>query len=166
LEIYHSLPDSGFIYRFGVRILLRNQQNPIYMTRRQIRLVRNSWSAAGEEPLMLGVLFYDHLFSHSPEIRTIFRSPVSLNTKRLMQAVGSILQKLDVLEDSIYDITRIADELVPEGVIALHYPAIGAALLWAVEQRLGNAWNRYYLRAWQAMYSELASMVYEVADAA
>lgn len=136
------------------------------MTRRQIKLVRNSWKTAGEEPLMLGILFYDRLFSLSPETRTIFRSPVSQHTTKLMQTVGTLINKLDVLEDSIYEVTHLAETFVPEGVRAMHYSAIGKSLLWAVEQRMGSSWNRSTTRAWQSFYTTLSSIVCEVAQAA
>ncbi|MHA4809748.1 globin domain-containing protein [Flavitalea flava] len=136
------------------------------MTRRQIKLVRNSWQTAGEEPLMLGILFYDRLFSLSPETRAIFRSPVSLQTSKLMETAGRLINKLEVLEESIYEVTHIADTFVPEGLRAMHYSAIGTSLLWAVEKRLGSSWDRQTVRAWQSFYFTLRSMVYEVAQAA
>lgn len=136
------------------------------MTKRQIRLVRNSWKAAGVEPLALSILFYDRLFTLCPEMRGIFRSPVSQHTIKLMRTVGYILDKMEVLEDSIYGITYLADELVPEGVRAMHYPMIGASLVWAVERRIGQDWNRELARAWQSLYNTLTAVVLEVAEAA
>jgi hemoglobin-like flavoprotein len=136
------------------------------MTKRQMRLIRQSWMTAGEEPLALSILFYDRLFSLSPETRGIFRSPVSQHTTKLMRTVGYILDKMEVLEDSIYGITYIADELVPEGVRAMHYSTIGASLLWAVENRMGDSWNREMSRAWKALYHTLTAVVSEAAQAA
>jgi|GEM_PF-3343894 len=129
------------------------------MTRRQIRLVRSSWKTAGEEPLTLGILFYDRLFNLSPETRAVFRTPVSQQTTRLMQTVGTLVNRLELLDQSLPDITRIADDFARQGLKAMDYPSIAAALLWAMEQKLDQAWNKDLAKAWVSFFGCLSILV-------
>jgi nitric oxide dioxygenase len=129
------------------------------MTRRQIRLIRSSWKTAGEEPLTLGILFYDRLFNLSPETRAVFRTPVSQQTVRLMHTVGSLVNRLDLLDESLIDITRIADEYARQGLKAMNYPAIASSLIWAMEKKLDQSWNRELAKAWLSFFGCLSTLV-------
>jgi len=132
-----------------------------YMTAQQIDLIRSSWKSAGEEPLALGISFYDRLFSVCPRTRAVFRSPASLQTARLMKTVGYLINKLDRLDDSLPGITLIAEEYALLGIRALDYPAIATSLLWAMEKKLGACWNEELSEAWVSFYASLSCLVRE-----
>jgi len=131
------------------------------MTRKQISLIRSSWKIAGEQPLALGILFFDHLFSVCPQTRAIFRSPASLQTIRLMQTVGTMINRLDTLDESLFEVTRIAEEYALQGLKAMDYPAVASSLLWALEQRLEESWNGELSNAWISFYGSLSYLVKE-----
>jgi hemoglobin-like flavoprotein len=131
------------------------------MTRKQISLIRSSWKIAGEQPLTLGILFFDHLFSVCPQTRAIFRSPASLQTTRLMKTVGTIINRLDILDESLSEVTQIAEDYALEGLRAMDYPAVASSLLWALEQRLEGSWNGELSNAWISFYGSLSYLVKE-----
>jgi len=129
------------------------------MTPHQIQLIRSSWQLAAEEPLKAAISFYDHLFSLSPQLRGLFRSPMSGQTMKFMKAIGYVVNRLD----NIYEIS----EEFPDtnyfsqayGLKPKHYAEIKDALLWTIEKRLGNLWNEETRNAWLSCYEVLTEFM-------
>jgi hemoglobin-like flavoprotein len=52
------------------------------------------------------------------------------------------------------------------GVQAHHYPAVGEALIWMLEQRLEEQWNPETREAWVLLYQLLADKMIRAANTA
>ncbi|WP_046371555.1 hypothetical protein [Flavihumibacter petaseus] len=64
------------------------------MNQQEIQLVCQSWQQAAEEPLRLAILFFDRLFEEAPELRQVFRTPMSEKTRQLLVFFGFHINRL------------------------------------------------------------------------
>ena len=129
------------------------------MTAQQIQLIRSSWQLTAEEPLKAAISFYDQLFSLSPQLRGLFRSPMSGQTMTIMKAIGYLVNRLE----NIYE---IGDEFPDTnylsqayGLQPKHFAEIKDALLWTIEKSLGNSWNDETREAWLSCYEILTEFM-------
>jgi hemoglobin-like flavoprotein len=77
--------------------------------------------------------------------------------------VVGALDRVDELAPTIADLGR---RQTAYGVTDAHYDSVGAALLWALEQGLGDAWTAEVKAAWAAAYGLLAGVMRDAANAA
>ena len=74
--------------------------------------------------------------------------------------------QVKIVQDSFAKVAPIADQAatmfydrlfeVAPSVKAEHYPVVGSALLWTLEQGLGEAWTAEVAAAWTAAYGTLS----------
>ena len=134
------------------------------MTPRQIDLIRASWSAVEPISDAAARLFYDRLFESDPAIKRLF-------AKTDMQAQrGILMQTLTLLVSSLDDFERVVPVLealgrvhAGYGVRQRHYDTVEAALLWALDRGLGEAFDDETADAWATAYSAVASVMIEAA---
>ena len=134
------------------------------MTPRQIDLIRTSWSAVEPISDAAARLFYDRLFESDPAIKRLF-------AKTDMQAQrGILMQTLTLLVSSLDDFERVVPVLealgrvhAGYGVRQRHYDTVEAALLWALDRGLGEAFDDETADAWATAYSAVASVMIEAA---
>lgn len=134
------------------------------MTPRQIDLIRASWSAVEPISDAAARLFYDRLFESDPAIKRLF-------AKTDMQAQrGILMQTLALLVSSLDDFDRVVPVLealgrvhAGYGVRERHYDTVEAALLWALDRGLGEAFDDETADAWATAYSAVASVMIEAA---
>jgi len=135
------------------------------MTPRQIDLIRTSWSAVEPISDAAARLFYDRLFESDPAIKRLF-------AKTDMQAQrGILMQTLALLVSSLDDFDRVVPVLealgrvhAGYGVRQRHYDTVEAALLWALDRGLGEAFDDETADAWATAYSAVASVMIEAAS--
>lgn len=127
------------------------------MTNQQINHVRSTWAmVAALDAETVGGLFYNRLFEIAPEVRHMFRSPVAEQSKKLLSMIGYVISKLDKLDDIIDEVAKLAQRHVQYGVKAEHYSTVATALLWTLEQGLGEEWTEDVKEAWVLCYTTLA----------
>jgi hemoglobin-like flavoprotein len=126
------------------------------MNKQQIKLVQRSFAAIHAAPAPFAELFYARLFALDPSLRALFKTD-------LAEQQGKLVDMLALIVDALLDVKRLvpllqalAQRHVSYGVVADHYATVGAALIWAFEQRLGPAWTREVAAAWRAAYTLLA----------
>ena len=108
------------------------------------------------DPVVVGQLFYNRLFEIAPSLQPLFKSPVPEQSKKLMAMIGYVINKLDKLDDILYEVAHLAKRHVQYGVKDEHYTYVGRALLWTLEKGLGEHWNEKSKQAWTACYTILA----------
>ena len=137
------------------------------MTPRQIDLIRDNWSAVEPIADTAATLFYDRLFELDPAIRRLFRrTDMAQQRKILMQTLTVVVKSLDKLETIVPAVQALGRRHAGYGVRAEHYESVGLALLWTLQQGLGEAFSDEEREAWAAAYGTLASvMIGAAADA-
>jgi hemoglobin-like flavoprotein len=127
------------------------------MTNEQIKLVKESWGRVVQmDPVVVGQLFYDRLFETAPEVKSLFSTPITGQSKKLLAMISYVIAKLDRLDEISSEIAKLARGHVAYGVKDEHYPLVGNALLWTLKVGLGPHWNEEVKDAWGACYNILA----------
>lgn len=113
-------------------------------------------------------LFYSRLFEIAPETQALFRyvpgSPgMARQGAKLMQTLGLAVASLDGMEQLIPALENLARRHVAYGVEPAHYDLVGAALLWTLEQGLGDGFTDEVREAWAALYGILAGTMLRAA---
>ncbi|RYY89797.1 MAG: hemin receptor [Chitinophagaceae bacterium] len=135
------------------------------MNTRQIELVKESWlSVAAIDPVTVGGLFYNRLFELDPQLRPMFRAPIPEQSKKLLTMLHYVIKKLDTLDEIIDEVRKLAQRHVHYGTKPEHYNVVGSALIWTLEQGLGDAWTDELQEAWIAVYTVLAGAMIEASN--
>lgn len=126
------------------------------MTPQQIQLVRRSWRLVVPIADTAAALFYARLFEIAPAVRPLFKRDLTRQGSMLMATLGGVVASLDRLHEVLPAARNLALRHVAWGVEAEHYDSVGEALLWTLEQGLGNAFTADVRDAWSAAYGALA----------
>jgi hemoglobin-like flavoprotein len=129
-----------------------------------IDLIRSSWS--GVEPIAdtAAGLFYGRLFELDPAIERLFRrTDMAAQRKILMQTLTVVVKSLDKLDQLVPAVQALGRRHAGYGVRESHYATVGEALLWTLEQGLGEAFTPPTRDAWATAYGVLASVMIEAA---
>ncbi len=126
------------------------------MSPETIRLVKTSFAHVIPISVEAARLFYQRLFSISPELRALFTTDMDQQGRKLMLTLATVVHDLDRLERLVLTARDLALRHVQYGVVEAHYPPVGEALLWALEQGLGPRFTPAVRAAWIEAYGLLA----------
>lgn len=128
------------------------------MTNLQIEMVKGSWSSVATlDPILVGDIFYKRLFQLCPEVKPMFRHNLAEQSKKLLHMLSYIINKLNHIDDILHEVKNLARRHVKYGVQQYHYEAVGAALLFTLEQGLDKSWTKDLADAWTTCYTLLSS---------
>lgn len=133
------------------------------MTPEQVRLVKNSWAMVTPMSQQAGELFYGKLFELDPSLEPMFKTERSEQVRKLMASLNMVVMSLDRLESILPNVQELGRRHVDYGVKDEHYDTVGAALLWTLEQGLGDAFTPEVKEAWATAYVSLAGVMKEAA---
>ena len=132
------------------------------MTPTEIGLIRDSWTAVEPIADTAARLFYGRLFELDPAIERLFRrTDMDAQRKNLMQTLTVVVKSLDRLDQILPAVEALGRRHAGYGVREGHYATVGAALLWTLEQGLGDAFTTDVRKAWTTAYGTLASVMIE-----
>ena len=132
------------------------------MTPTEIGLIRDSWIAVEPIADTAARLFYGRLFELDPAIERLFRrTDMDAQRKNLMQTLTVVVKSLDRLDQILPAVEALGRRHAGYGVREGHYATVGAALLWTLEQGLGDAFTTDVRKAWTTAYGTLASVMIE-----
>ena len=135
------------------------------MTPRQIDLIRTSWSAVEPISDAAARLFYDRLFESDPAIKRLFaKTDMQAQRGILMQTLTLLVSSLDDFELVVPVLEALGRVHAGYGVRQRHYDTVEAALLWALDRGLGEAFDDETADAWATAYSAVASVMIEAAS--
>jgi hemoglobin-like flavoprotein len=135
------------------------------MTPRQIELIRASWSAVEPVAYRAATLFYYQLFELDPTLERLFRkADMAKQRKVLMQTLAGVVKNLDRIDTIVPAVEALGRRHAGYGVRAEHYETVGVALLWTLEQGLGEAFDEETREAWATAYGTLASVMIGAAE--
>jgi hemoglobin-like flavoprotein len=134
------------------------------MTPTQVGLIRESWAAVEPIADAAAGLFYGRLFELDPALERLFRkTDMDRQRKVLMQTLTVVVKTLDRIEQLLPAVEALGRRHAGYGVRDSHYATVGAALLWTLEQGLGEAFTPAVREAWTEAYGTLASVMIEAA---
>jgi len=134
------------------------------MPPRQIDLIRTSWSAVEPISDAAARLFYDRLFESDPAIKRLFaKTDMQAQRGILMQTLALLVSSLDDFELVVPVLEALGRVHAGYGVRQRHYDTVEAALLWALDRGLGEAFDDETADAWATAYSAVASVMIDAA---
>lgn len=134
------------------------------MTDRQILLVKHSWRSVMVQPEEAGELFYTKLFELDPSLRSMFKNDRDFQSNKLVSMLTLIITKIQTIEDIMPEIQALSQRHVGYGTKAEHYPMVGQALLWMMENSAGNHWTEEARQAWEILYTMLSNAMISAAS--
>lgn len=136
------------------------------MTPNEVGLIKASWAAVEPIADTAAELFYGRLFELDPALQRLFRrTDMAAQRKVLMQTLAVVVKSLDRLDQIVPAVQALGRRHAGYGVRAAHYDTVGAALLWTLEQGLGDGFSPEVRDAWTEAYGTLASVMIEAANA-
>lgn len=126
------------------------------MTPAQIEEVKRSFALVVPISDQAGMLFYGRLFELDPALRGLFKSDIETQSKKLMQMIAVAVNGLDRLDTIVPAVQALGTRHADYGVTDAHYDTVAAALLWTLEQGLGDAFTPAAREAWTEAYLLLA----------
>jgi len=133
------------------------------MNSQQIQAVQRSFRLLEPVAEQAMLKFYDRLFEVDPELRHLFRASRDEQAKKLAQTLTVVVKSLDRPEQILGAVQDLGRRHVGYGVKDSHYETVGAALLWTLEQGLGNAFTSEVRDGWATAYGLLASVMQDAA---
>jgi hemoglobin-like flavoprotein len=129
------------------------------MTPDQKRLVQESFAKVLPIKQLAATMFYEQLFTLDPSLRPMFRGDMMRQRAMLMAVLTTAVNGLDKLHEIVPMVEALGRRHVAYGVRDPHYATVGAALLWTLEQGLGEAFTPEVRDAWAACYGLLAGVM-------
>jgi hemoglobin-like flavoprotein len=129
----------------------------------QKTMVKTTWASVVPIADKAAELFYGKLFEMDPSVKPLFKGDISEQGKKLMKTIGLAVNSLDNLEQLVPVVQQLGKRHVGYGVKPHHYTTVGGALLWTLEQGLGNAFTPPVKEAWTVTYQTLASVMMDAA---
>ncbi len=135
------------------------------MTPDQITLVQETFKQVIPIKETAAELFYQRLFEIDPELRPLFKGDMEEQGKKLMSALGTVVSGLTNLDRIVPTIQELGVRHLDYGVQDYHYTTVAHALIWTLEQGLGDAFTDDVRDAWIAAYTLLSETMIEAAHA-
>ena len=135
------------------------------MNANQVQLVQASFEHVKPIVGVAADLFYTRLFELDPALRQMFTGDLSDQKKKLMTTLAFVVAGLNQPDKILAAVRHLGERHVGYGVRAEHYQTVGAALLWTLEQGLGEHFTPEVAEAWAAAYTLLATTMQEAAEA-
>jgi hemoglobin-like flavoprotein len=133
------------------RVAIRTRGSKKIVDATQQELVRTSFAKLAVMPEVAGALFYERLFATNPSFRLLFKNDMRIQGVKLMAMLAMVVYNLpepDLVSPGIRD---PAIRHVEYGVNLADYDALREALLWTLEQALGEDLTPAILRrGWSA----------------
>ena len=126
------------------------------MDKSDIALIQSSFEAVKPISEQAGALFYGRLFEIAPEVKPLFEGDMQEQGRKLMATLAYVVNGLADLAQVLPAVSALAKRHVDYGVKPDQYAPVGAALLWTLEQGLGDAFTPQVRDAWTKAYTFLA----------
>lgn len=129
------------------------------MTPEQKELVQSTWVPVQEISDTAASLFYNKLFELDPSLRPLFKGDITEQGRKLMTMIGAAVKGLDNLGELTPVVKGLGKRHVNYNVKDEHYETVGAALLWTLDQGLGEKFTAEVKEAWTIVYTTLADLM-------
>jgi hemoglobin-like flavoprotein len=126
------------------------------MNAQQIALVQKTFERIEPIAQETGDLFYNRLFEIDPGVKPLFKGDIKKQALMLMTVIGLAVRGLDRPESIADSVKALGQRHHGYGVRVPDYNTFGAALIWALQQSMGDAFTPDVRDAWVEAYSVLS----------
>lgn len=129
------------------------------MTPEHVALVQESFKRVVPIAGTAADLFYDRLFAIAPDVRPLFPDDLTDQKKKLIGMLATAVTNLHQVDTILPAVEALGRRHVDYGVTSVHYEPVGTALLWTLEQGLGEGFTPPVKAAWTEAYTTLAGVM-------
>lgn len=129
----------------------------------QIALVQGTWRRILPIENEVARLFYTRLFELDPSLSSLFPSDLREQGRKLTAMISMAVEGLTRLESIVPAVRELGRRHAGYGVEEIDYDKVEDALLWTLEQGLGDSFTPEVHHAWTAVYGLLATTMKEAA---
>ena len=133
---------------------------------RSVELVQRTWSQVMPISDAAAGLFYDRLFEMEPSLRSLFKSDMGQQKKKLMQTLSIAVDGLNNPQRLIPVLEQLGIRHAGYMVQEHHYGLVGEALLWTLREGLGESFTPEVETAWREVYGVVAGVMKKAAASA
>ncbi|MFG2086530.1 MULTISPECIES: globin domain-containing protein [unclassified Spirillospora] len=126
--------------------------------------LKDSFDHVAGQGDQVALFFYSDLFVRNPHLRDMFPIGMSGQRDKLLRALGHIVSRVDDLPALVPFLQQLGRDHRRFGIVAEHYPHVGASLLATVRHFCGPSWSDDVEGDWNAAYSLVAKVMLEAAD--
>ena len=129
------------------------------LTEQELALVQGSFQKVMRMVVKVTQLFYARLFEIDPSTKPLF-AHVNMPNQGLilMKTLSTAVSSLDNMAILVPLLEDLGKQHITYGVIESQYASVGEALLWTLEQGLGDEFTPEVKAAWAKAYSILAEV--------
>jgi nitric oxide dioxygenase len=131
------------------------------ITNEQIALVQSSYDTLRPSSAVVGRLLYERIFTLAPGTRELFDEDITPQARRLMSAVTLAVDGLERLDELAPYLVKLGARHHGYGVTVDHFAVVAEALMWTLEQGLGEAFTPDVAAAWLAAWDVVAGAMME-----
>ena len=129
------------------------------MTPNRVTMVQESFKKVVPIAGTAADLFYGRLFEIAPEVRSLFPDDLTDQKKKLIAMLATAVTNLHQVDKILPAVEDLGRRHVGYGVTAAMYEPVGAALLWTLEQGLGDDFTPPLKEAWTETYVTVAGVM-------
>ena len=129
------------------------------MTPQQIALIRRQFGLVAERKDDFAAAFYDALFYVDPTLRPLFPADMRPQRRQFVAALAHAILALDDLDAVIEDVRALGLRHVGYGAEPDHDNVVGEALLSALSETLGEAFDGSAEAAWALAYGTMTDVM-------
>jgi hemoglobin-like flavoprotein len=142
-----------------MKILIASTPATGHLNPHQIDLVQSSFAKVVPIADAAAKLFYARLFEIAPSVKPLFHGDMAKQGRKLTATLGVVVNGLKNLEAIVPAAQALAVKHVAYGVKAADYAPVGEALLWTLQQGLGEAYTAEVASAWTIAYRTLSGVM-------
>lgn len=130
------------------------------LTPERIVLVRQTFEALAPISSLAGALFYERMFALYPGLRDMFHGDPDTQQRMFMQALGAAVRGLSDLPALRARLEDLGHRHERYGVCDAHYDTMLEALLWTLQQTLGEElFDAEASLAWTIAFRQMADIM-------
>ena len=133
------------------------------LSARDVALVQTSFALVLPIADDAAALFYSRLFDLDPSLRALFRNDMKAQGRALMGMIRVAVAGLTKLDQIVPAVQTLGRRHAGYGVRDEHYATVASALLWTLDQGLGDAFTPETREAWVKVYTLLAETMQQAA---
>lgn len=133
------------------------------MNERQIAMIQDSFAKVMPIQEAAGRIFYDRLFAIAPATRALFKGDIEVQGRKLIAMLAVLVADLHDLDRILPAAERLAIDHAGYGVEPPDYESVGNALIYTLEQGLGDAFTMDLREAWVTAYAVLSTAMISAA---
>lgn len=126
------------------------------MTGNQMELVRSSFTEAVDRRDDFATFFYACLFDISPEMRPLFGGDMETQAQRFTEMIAVAINGQNGDRGPSEALQMLGSSHRRADIETGHYAPFGRALVWSLQQTLGNDFTPEMKQAWEDWYETVA----------